>query len=152
MVTSNRTVIAAPEKDTDMTNKFFLQLLLGLSIAGSAWAQNKAPLFINLASEGHRGTMALTFGTRQLEQGHPVTFFINSEAVRLVSRGHKSQYAKQQDMVEELLDKGAIILVAPMFLHEHGVTKADLLPGVTLSTPATGSIYLYKPGTLTLSW
>lgn len=152
MAKGNRTVVTLPEKDTDMTKKFIIQLLLGLSIAGSVWAQNKAPLFINLASEGHRGTMALTFGTRQLEQGHPVTLFINSEAVRLVSRAHKNQYAKQQDMVEELLDKGAVILVAPMFMQEHGVTQADLLPGVILSTPATGSTYLYKPGTLTLSW
>lgn len=135
-----------------MLKKFMAIAWLSVILTSAAWAQNKAPLFINLASEGHRGTMALTFGTRQLEQGHPVTFFINSEAVRLVSRAHKNQYAKQQDMVEDLLDKGAVILVAPMFMQEHGVTKADLLPGVTLSTPATGSTYLYKPGTLTLSW
>lgn len=135
-----------------MLKKFMAIAWLSVILTSAAWAQNKAPLFINLASEGHRGTMALTFGTRQLEQGHPVTFFINSEAVRLVSRAHKNQYAKQQDMVEDLLDKGAVILVAPMFMQEHGVTKADLLPGVTLTTPATGSTYLYKPGTLTLSW
>lgn len=135
-----------------MLKKFMAIAWLSVILTSAAWAQNKAPLFINLASEGHRGTMALTFGTRQLEQGHPVTFFINSEAVRLVSRAHKNQYAKQQDMVEELLDNGAVILVAPMFMQEHGVTKADLLPGVTLSTPATGNTYLYKPGTLTLSW
>lgn len=135
-----------------MLKKFMAIAWLSVILTSAAWAQNKAPLFINLASEGHRGTMALTFGTRQLEQGHPVTFFINSEAVRLVSRAHKNQYAKQQDMVEDLLDKGAVILVAPMFMQEHGVTKADLLPGVTLSTPATGNTYLYKPGTLTLSW
>lgn len=135
-----------------MLKKFMAIAWLSVILTSAAWAQNKASLFINLASEGHRGTMALTFGTRQLEQGHPVTFFINSEAVRLVSRAHKNQYAKQQDMVEDLLDKGAVILVAPMFMQEHGVTKADLLPGVTLSTPATGSTYLYKPGTLTLSW
>ena len=135
-----------------MLKKFMAIAWLSVILTSAAWAQNKAPLFINLASEGHRGTMALTFGTRQLEQGHPVTFFINSEAVRLVSRAHKNQSAKQQDMVEELLDKGAVILVAPMFMQEHGVTQADLLPGVTLTTPATGSTYLYKPGTLTLSW
>ena len=96
--------------------------------------------------------MALTFGTRQLEQGHPVTFFINSEAARLVSRAYSKQYGKQQELIENLLDNGAVILVAPMFMHENGVSKDDLLPGITLSTPATGSKYLYLPNTLTLSW
>ena len=120
--------------------------------SGTAWAQDKAPLFINLASEGHRATMALTFGTRQLEQGHPVTFFINSEAARLVSRAYAKQYGKQQEMIENLLDKGAVILVAPMFMQENGVSPKDLMPGVTLSSPQTGSTYLYKPQTLTLSW
>ena len=120
--------------------------------SGTVWAQDKAPLFINLASEGHRATMALTFGTRQLEQGHPVTFFINSEAARLVSRAYAKQYGKQQEMIENLLDKGAVILVAPMFMQENGVSPKDLMPGVTLSVPQTGSTYLYKPQTLTLSW
>lgn len=96
--------------------------------------------------------MALTFGTRQLEQGHPVTFFINSEAARLVSRAYAKQYVKQQELIENLLDNGAVILVAPMFMHENGVSPKDLMPGVTLSTPLTGSTYLYKPQTLTLSW
>jgi len=127
-------------------------LLLALAFSGSGWAQDKAPLFINLASEGHRATMALTFGTRQLEQGHPVTFFINSEAARLVSRAYAKQYGKQQEMIENLLDKGAVILVAPMFMQENGVSPKDLMPGVTLSVPQTGSTYLYKPQTLTLSW
>ena len=127
-------------------------LLLALAFSGSGWAQDKAPLFINLASEGHRATMALTFGARQLEQGHPVTFFINSEAARLVSRAYAKQYGKQQEMIENLLDKGAVILVAPMFMQENGVSPKDLMPGVTLSVPQTGSTYLYKPQTLTLSW
>ncbi|TXI59896.1 MAG: DsrE/DsrF-like family protein [Limnohabitans sp.] len=127
-------------------------LLLALAFSGSGRAQDKAPLFINLASEGHRATMALTFGTRQLEQGHPVTFFINSEAARLVSRAYAKQYGKQQEMIENLLDKGAVILVAPMFMQENGVSPKDLMPGVTLSAPQTGSTYLYKPQTLTLSW
>lgn len=123
-----------------------------LSLVGSAWGQDKAPLFINLSSEGLRATMALTFGTRQLEQGHPVTFFINSEGARLVSRAYAKQYGKQQEMIENLLDNGAVILVAPMFMKENGVSPNDLMPGVTLSTPKTGSLYLYKPNTLSLSW
>ena len=127
-------------------------LLLALAFSGSVRTQDKAPLFINLASEGLRATMALTFGTRQLEQGHPVTFFINSEAARLVSRAYAKQYGKQQEMIENLLDHGAVILVAPMFMKENGVSKDDLMPGVTLSTPQTGSVYLYKPNTLSLSW
>ena len=135
-----------------MKSKFIAVVLFALIFSGAVWAQDKAPLFINLASEGHRATMALTFGTRQLEQGHPVTFFINSEAARLVSRAYAKQYGKQQEMIENLLDKGAVILVAPMFMQENGVSPKDLMPGVTLSVPQTGSTYLYKPQTLTLSW
>jgi len=135
-----------------MKSKFIAAVLFALMFSGTVWAQDKAPLFINLASEGHRATMALTFGTRQLEQGHPVTFFINSEAARLVSRAYAKQYGKQQEMIENLLDKGAVILVAPMFMQENGVSPKDLMPGVTLSVPQTGSTYLYKPQTLTLSW
>ncbi len=135
-----------------MKSKSIASVLFALIFSGAVWAQDKAPLFINLASEGHRATMALTFGTRQLEQGHPVTFFINSEAARLVSRAYAKQYGKQQEMIENLLDKGAVILVAPMFMQENGVSPKDLMPGVTLSAPQTGSTYLYKPQTLTLSW
>ncbi len=135
-----------------MKSKSIASVLFALVFSGAVWAQDKAPLFINLASEGHRATMALTFGTRQLEQAHPVTFFINSEAARLVSRAYAKQYGKQQEMIENLLDHGAVILVAPMFMKENGVSKDDLMPGVTLSTPQTGSVYLYKPNTLSLSW
>ena len=135
-----------------MKSKSIASVLFALVFSGAVWAQDKAPLFINLASEGHRATMALTFGTRQLEQGHPVTFFINSEAARLVSRAYAKQYVKQQELIENLLDNGAVILVAPMFMQENGVSPKDLMPGVTLSTPQTGSSHLYKPQTLTLSW
>jgi predicted peroxiredoxin len=127
-------------------------VLIGILFMSNALAQDKVPLFINLASEGLRATMALTFGTRQLEQGHPVTFFINGEGARLVSRAHAAHYRQQQEMIENLLDGGAVILVAPMFMQENGVSAKDLMPGVTLSTPQTGSSYLYKPQALTLSW
>ncbi len=57
--------------------KCFTQLLLTLALlAGNALVSASAgqtdPLFINLTSDdGHRATMALTFGKNQLERGHP---------------------------------------------------------------------------------
>lgn len=135
-----------------MFKRFILALSTCLVMGQVAWAQNQEPLFINLHSDGNRGTMALTFGTRQVERGHPVTFFVNDQALRMLSSKHAKQYSKQQELIETLLDKGAVILAAPMFMQEYGVSKDDLLPGIKLSSPEIGSIYLFKPNTLTLSW
>jgi predicted peroxiredoxin len=135
-----------------MNRRAFSTVFLNLALVASAWGQHKEPLFINLASAGQRATMALTFGTRQLEQGHPVTLFINGEAVRVASLANKGQYAKQQELIENLLDLGATILVAPMFMSDNGVSPKDLMPGLTLSSPTTGTAYLYRPHTQTLSW
>ena len=68
-----------------------------------------APLFINLTSdEPHRVNMALSFGMKQLDRGHPLTVFLNDRGVLHVgSTANADQFAEQQKTIATLLEKGA---------------------------------------------
>lgn len=46
-----------------------------------------APLFINMTTnDPHRANMALSFGMKQLDRGHPLTVFLNDLAFMLAQR------------------------------------------------------------------
>lgn len=138
--------------------KCFTQLLLTLALlAGNALVSASAgqtdPLFINLTSDdGHRATMALTFGKNQLERGHPLTVFLNDKGVQVGSRSHAARYAEPQKMLGELMDKGATVLICPMCMKHYGVKEADILPGLKVGNPDLTGSALFRDNTKTLTW
>jgi sulfur relay (sulfurtransferase) complex TusBCD TusD component (DsrE family) len=112
-----------------------------------------APLFINLTSDdAHRVNMALSFGMKQLDRGHPLTIFLNDRGVNVGSATNAAAFAEQQKTIAALIEKGAVVFICPMCMEHYGVVKADLVAGLRVSDPDTIGEYLFKPDTRTLNW
>lgn len=127
--------------------RFVLPLLFTAGLFGGD------PLFINMtADEPHRALMAIGFGRNQLERGHGLTLFLNDRGVLVASRLHAARFPEPQKLLAAILAKGATIYVCPMCMKQYGVTEADLLPGLKLSSPDLTGAALFTPGTRTLSW
>lgn len=132
-----------------------LMLALGLVLAAAvqAVAGDSDPLFINLTTDdGHRANMALTFGTKQMELGHPLTVFLNDNGVYLGSKSNADKLGDQQTAIGELISKGATVIVCPMCMKHYGVAESDLLEGLKVGKPELTGGFLFKDGTQTLTW
>ena len=121
--------------------------LVQVSYAGSS-----DPLFVNLSTDdNHRANMAIALSKEMLKQGHPVTIYMNSQAVQIANKNN-SRYAMQQQKLAEFISKGGVVLVCPVceqFLH---ISQGDLIPGIQLSTAALVAQALFRENTKTLSW
>jgi sulfur relay (sulfurtransferase) complex TusBCD TusD component (DsrE family) len=128
-------------------------VLLGGSMATFVHAGDSDPLFVNITTdESHRANMAITFGMRQMERGHPLTIFLNDKGVFLGSNAHASRYADQQKTLTQLMSKGATIIACAMCMEHYGVKATDLLPGIKLGDPQLTGEALFKDNTKTLTW
>ncbi len=131
-----------------------LALLLGLVFAAaSAALADEDPLFINLTSDdAHRARMALSFGSNQLERGHPLTVFLNDKAVYIGSKANATTFAEHQKKLGELMGKGAAVIVCPLCMKHYGVAEGDLIDGLQVGNPDLTGAALFKDDTKTLSW
>jgi predicted peroxiredoxin len=112
-----------------------------------------APLFINLITDDpHRAHMALHFGQKQLERGHPLTLFLNDRGVFIAAKQGGERFGLHHGLVAELLDAGAKIIVCPMCMKHYGVTRDDLLDGLEVGNPELTGGALFAPDTRTLTW
>lgn len=129
-----------------------LALSLGL-LALPARAGDTDPLFILLGSdEPQRAVAGLTLGLHQHQSGHPLTLFLSDRAVLLGARSQAERYAAPQQLLQELLRQGAMVLVSPVSMRHHGVSEADLLPGLQVGNRQLTGEALFRSGTRTLSW
>ncbi|NJL25605.1 MAG: DsrE family protein [Calothrix sp. SM1_5_4] len=127
--------------------------ILAALTATSAFAAPNDPLFINMtSSDSHRATMAIGFGVRQLDRGHPLTIFLNDRGVLVASQKKAAEYPDQQKMLTEAIKKGAAVYVCPICMKQYGVQEEDLLPGTQISNPGVIGSALFEDGTKTLSW
>ncbi len=118
-----------------------------------AQAGSSDPLFVNLTSDdNHRANMAIAFSTEQLKRGHPVTIYINCQAIQIVNKANNKRYAMQQQKLTELASKGGTVLACPVCEKFLKFTEADLIPGVKFSTAGSVAEALFKDNTKTLSW
>jgi predicted peroxiredoxin len=128
----------------------FAIILAGLGQVASAGGAD--PLFVNLATDdNHKANMAIALSKEMLKQGHPVTIYLNSQAVQIADRSNP-RYAMQQAKLTEFISKGGTVLVCPVceqFLH---LNQSNLVPGVQLSTADKVSQALFRENAKTLSW
>lgn len=137
---------------------FFSSLMLALVLSmGSfmtpTWAGDSDLLFINLTTDdAHRADMAITFGKNQLERGHPLTIFLNDKGVFIASKENAAKFTDHQQMLGELMNKGAVVLICPMCMKHYGITESVLLPGIKVGKPELTGSALFKDDTQTLTW
>lgn len=139
--------------------KLFHTLLLAWALMGAlasatpARADNDDPLFVNLTSEEkHRSDMAMMFSKSMMERGHPLTIWLNDQAVVIAAKKHGDRFADQQKTLADLIAKGATVIACPVCMKHYGVEESDLLSGVKVGNPDLTDSLLFKDDTRTLSW
>jgi sulfur relay (sulfurtransferase) complex TusBCD TusD component (DsrE family) len=124
-----------------------------LVVTPAASATGADPLFINMTTDDpHRANMALSFGMKQLDLGHPLTVFLNDKGVYVGATANADKYAEQQQAIAALLEKGAVVYSCPMCMQHYGVNQAGLLTGILVSNPDAIGKALFQPNTKTLTW
>lgn len=119
-----------------------------VTLAGSS-----DPLFVNLTTDdNHKANMAIAFSMEQLKHGHPVTVYINSQAIQIVNKANSKRYAMQQQKLTELASKGGTVIACRVCERFLKFNESDLIPGVKFSTPDSVAEALFKDNTKTLSW
>jgi len=130
-----------------------LSLLAVLSSVGTAFAGAGDPLFINMTTDdGHRATMAIGFGVKQHDLGHPLTLFLNDKGVLVASKANAGKFADQQKVLVEAMAKGATVIACPLCMKHYGIKESDLLPGIQVGKPELTGGALFKDNTKTLTW
>jgi predicted peroxiredoxin len=125
-------------------------ILAGLVQVVSAGGSD--PLFVNLTSnDHHKANMAIALSKEMLKHGHPVTIYVNCQAVQLVNKNNP-EYAMQQKKLGEFIAKGGTVLVCPVCEKFLRINQADLLPGVQMSNANAVDQALFRPNTKILSW
>lgn len=139
-----------------MNATWFRSIVFALSIlciAGPVTAGPTDPLFVNLTTDDpHRANMGITFGNMQLQRGHPLTIFLNDRAVAIGARSQSGKFGDHQKVLQDLMSKGATVLICPMCMKHYGVSESDLLPGVKTGNPERTGEALFKDNTKTMTW
>lgn len=127
----------------------FILILINIDLAFA----DSDPLFINLTTnEAHRALMGINFGKNQLERGHPLTIFLNDKGVLLGSKKNAAEFADQQKAINEVIEKGANVIICKMCLKHYEIAEDDLITGMKISNPDISGSLLFKDDTKTLSW
>ena len=117
-----------------------------------ASAGNADPLFVNLTSvDHHKANMAIGISREMLKHGHPVTIYLNCQAVQIINKKNP-EFALQQKKLGEFIAKGGTVLVCPVCEKYLRINHADMIPGVQKSNAKVVDQALFRPNTKTLSW
>src|SRR5262245_10429419 len=123
---------------------FVLGLVAGVLVAATprGEAQNspaktdaaKGPLFINMTTgDSWRGWMGLHFAHNTMKMGHPVTVFLNLDAVKLAAKsGEQEKKPSMQrvprDIIVDFIRDGGTVLMCGPCMQEFGLKLDDLVP------------------------
>lgn len=119
-------------------------------------AQN--PLFINMTTgDAWRGWMGLHFAHATLKMGHPVTVFLNLDAVKLAAKGGQQEQRANmkrvpRDIIAEFISDGGVVLMCGPCMEEVGLKIDDLVPGVKMGRPGLTQGFIFAENAKTLTW
>jgi predicted peroxiredoxin len=119
-------------------------------------AQN--PLFINMTTgDNWRGWMGLHFAHATLKMGHPVTVFLNLDAVKLAATGDQqdkkgAQARMPREIIAEFIRDGGVVLMCGPCMQELGLKMDDLVPGVKMGRPGLTQGFIFAENAKTLTW
>ena len=104
-----------------------------------------------------RGWMGLHFAHNTMKMGHPVTIFLNLDAVTLASlKGEQEKRPSMQrvprDIVADFIKDGGKVLICGPCLSEFGLKLEDLVPGVELGKPGYTQGFIFAENAKTLTW
>lgn len=130
-----------------------LLVLSTLSGGAPAVASNSEPLFVNITTDDtHTTKMAIAFARKQQERKHPVTVFLNDQAVLVGAKSKAAVFEEHHALLQTIMRDGGHVLICPMCMEAYGVTTDDVIDGVRLGNPEMTGHLLFKDGTKTLTW
>ena len=101
---------------------------------GVAPAADKSVLLINLISyTTPEARKAIDQAKIELSRGRTVVVFLNDRSVLVAARNNADQFKEQQQNLNELMKKGATVLVCPHCLKLYGVSESSLLTGIRIA-------------------
>jgi len=114
---------------------FVLMCLLSATLnLQPSLAQNKNYLLINLTSyTTPESRKAIDYAKAEVTRGRPVVIFLQDKSVLAASKTYASQFKEQQQNLNELMRKGAMVLICPHCMKLYGVTESDLLAGIQIA-------------------
>ena len=118
----------------------------------------KGGLFVNLTTDDPwRAGMALHFSRNVLEKGHPVVVYLNVAGVRVAATNipldiNAMTGKSPHEMLKELIKAGGKVLICQPCMKHAGISKDQILDGVTLSTPEVIQPELFAEGVRVMSW
>ncbi len=119
---------------------------------------SKAPLFVNMTTgDSWRGWMGLHFAHATLRMGHPVTVFLNLDAVKLASMtGEQEKKPSMQrvprDILADFIKDGGVVLMCGPCMQEFGLKPDDLVPGTRMGAPGLTQGFIFADNARTLTW
>jgi predicted peroxiredoxin len=115
---------------------FVLAAGLLLSQAQAADQQEStAPLFLSLTSvDPHAAHMALSVAEMAAQKGHPVTVFLNLDAVRIAHKD-AAMFTPARADLERAMKAGVKVLACIHCLGYAGMKAEDLIGAIPTSTP-----------------
>jgi predicted peroxiredoxin len=121
-------------------------------------AADKPPLFVNMTTgDAWRGWMGLHFAHATLTMGHPVTVFLNLDAVKLAAKsGEQERKPSMRRLPREILvdfirDGGVVLMCGPC-MQEFGLQLDDLVAGVQMGKPGLTQSFIFAENARTLTW
>ncbi len=121
-------------------------MLVGCAGSGSApnaqtIADARPVVVLNITSgpeDIKAGSMALLLAGHALDDGRAVILFFNVHGVKLADRNLSPTLASHdrpvRQLLADLIDRGATVLVCPACMTAADMTPADLVPGATTAS------------------
>ncbi len=131
---------------------------MGAGAAAAQPAEPLTPVFVNLTTDDDwRASMALHWASVALRRGHPVTVWLNVDAVRLAVGHiahpvHSMQDKSAQDMLLDLVREGGTVLVCGGCLKRAGFNRDQLVDGVEMGHPDKVMPAMFDEKTKVISW
>ncbi|MBA83559.1 hypothetical protein ACSSNL_06535 [Thalassobius sp. S69A] len=145
---------------------FLAKLMLAFSlmlmpIAANAEG-NKPGLFVNLTTDDTwAAAKAIMFAhQKSLKNGHPTAIWMNVRAVYLADKKRPSHVhglmaehgTSIQDMLQNFLSDGGVVIMCGACSKAAGLTKADYIDGVQMGSAELVGGWLFDPNVKTLGW
>ena len=110
-----------------------LMLLAIMALSHAAYASNKEPIFINLATnEPDKVLMALDAASRYSEKGFPIVIYLNDKAVVLGVTNKVTHASKTQEALKKAIAGGSTVIICPSCLEDLGLSSNDLIEGIKI--------------------
>ena len=116
-------------------------LLFGACQPPAATEETTPEIMLNLTSDAtthpHSSLMGLHFGMMALNNGFDLTVFLNVDGVKLMQAGADTisfHGENLHELLNTVMEKGGTLLGCPHCMEVHGVTEADLMEGVEVSS------------------